>query len=279
MYILVGVIVVIAVGIIAMPKKKNVSKKLDRAKELLVKGEVVKVNEMLDEIIIFPIGEKYSEEYAIQLVESLKFLKEVCRAQNLLKDDLIDPVIGALNGIQAEGGKIDSSVVEPLEQWIEQMSKDTASQVNQMMADAMNGNIEMVESEREVDFSSEVTEQSEIDVLNKMGSFLLKRKFAEGIKFVEEHMPEQMSPFKASLLDQKAGLLFMDGKVDKAVSCYQEILKYYPESYRIKSALAEGYVALKDYEKALIQAKEVLNFSRDKDSVKTCKQIVSKYGK
>ncbi|GMQ63840.1 tetratricopeptide repeat protein [Vallitalea maricola] len=271
-------VVVVVVGIIFMPKKKNVTKKLDKAKKLFGDGEIVKVNQMLDEIIIFPISEKYSAEYANQLIESLNFLKQVCKAQNITKDNLIDPVLQKLKGIQVEGGKIDSEEIEPLEQWVEKMSKDAYSQAKQLLKDAAQEDIEVVESGREDDFTSEVTEQSEINILNQIGTFMLKRKLNEGIQYIDEHMSKEMTPFKASLLDSKAGMYFMDGKVHKAVECYKEILIHYPESYRIKTSLAEGYVELKEYEKALSQAKEVLNSSQDKDNVKTCKKIVNKYG-
>lgn len=277
--LLIAVIVCAVGGIIFIPKKKNISKKLDKAKKLLGDGEVVKVNEMLDEIIIFPISEKYSAEYAKQLIESLNFLKEVCKAQNISKDNLIDPVLQKLRNIQSEGGKINSDVVEPLEQWIEQMSKDVYSQANELMKDAINGDIEVIEGEREEDFTSEIMDPAEIHIINQIGTFMLKRKFKDGMHFIDENLPEEMSPFKASLIDSKAAMLFMDGKVDKAVECYKEILEYFPESYRIKTSLAEGYVELKDYESALGQAKEVLNFSRDKNNIKTCRKIVTKYGK
>lgn len=276
--LIVAIIIVVGV-ILIMPKKKNVTKKLEQAKKLLAEGEVTKVNEMLNEIIIFPISEKYSSEYAKQLIESLEFLKEVCRAQNISKDNLIDPVLQKLKSLQVDGGKIDSDIVEPLEQWIDQMGKDVYSQANQLLKDAQNGNIEVIDNEREEDFTSEIIDPSEINIINHVGTYLLKRKFKEGIQYINENMPKEMTPLKACLLDSKAGLYFMDGKVDKAIECYKEILAHYTESYRIKTSLAEAFVEIKDYDKALTLAKEVLNFSRDNDNIKTCRKIVNKYAK
>jgi tetratricopeptide (TPR) repeat protein len=262
-----------------MPKKKIVSKKLEKAKKLLAEGEIIKVNGMLNEIIIFPITDNYSPEYAKQLIQSLHFLKEVCRAQNISKDNLIDPVLQKLTALQVEGGKIDSDIVEPLELWINKMGEDVYSQANQLLKEAENGNIEVADNEREEDFTTEIIDPSEINIINQVGTYLLKRKFQDGIQYIDANMPKEMTPLKASLLDSKAGLFFMAGKVDKAVECYNEILFHYVDNYRIKTSLAEAFVELKDYEKAITQAKEVLNFSRDNDNIKICRKIVNKYAK
>lgn len=278
MKIVIGIIVaLVIIGLIFMPKKKNVGKKLDKAKQLFEQDEFVKINSMLDELIIFPISEKYTTEYAQSLIESLNFLKKVCKAQNISKDDLIDPILYELKKISSDGEKIDSSITEPLEKWIEEMVKGTEFQANTLIKDSASYN-EMVENGKDEDFLNEELTREESDVINSVGKYLLKRKFNEGITFLDRQIPTEMSTFKANLLDQKAALYFMDGKINEAVKCYQEILRHYPDNYRIKTSLAEGYVQLKDIDNALKYAKEVVNFSRSSENQNTCRKIVKKYG-
>ena len=277
MKIIIGAIVIfIVLVVIFTPKKKNIGKKLDMAKKLFEEGELVKINSMLDELIIFPINEKYNVDYATSLIEALNFLKKVCKAQNISKDDLIDPIIVALKKIHADGEMIDSSITDPLENWIHEMVKGAENQAETLMKDSATSS-ETLEDGEDEDFTNEVFSNEELEVINSVGKYLLKRKYEEGIAFLDSHMPSEMSAFKASLLDQKAALCFMNGKVNEAVGYYQEILTHYPDNYRIKSSLAEGYVELKDIDNALKYAKEVVNFSRNSDSVKTCRKIVKKY--
>lgn len=278
MKIIAGIIVVlIVVGVIFRPKKKNIDKKLDKAKKLFDENEFVKINGMLDELIIFPISEKYSVDHAQSLIEALNFLKKVCKAQNISKDNLIDPILYQLKKITSDGERIDASITDPLENWIDEMVKGAEFQANALIKDSANYNEEIADGEDE-DFTDEAFSEEEVAVINRIGSYLLKRKYKEGMDFIDKHMPVESSAFKANLLDQKAALCFMDGKINEAIKYYQEILTYYPDNYRIKTSLAEGYVELKEMDNALKYAKEVANFSRNSESVKTCKKIIRKYG-
>lgn len=276
-FIVFGVIVVILVGLIFAPKKKNVGKKLEKARALFADDEIIKVNEMLDEIIIFPISEKYTGEYAAQLVESLKFLKQVSKAQNINNDKMIDPVIEELTKLIVEGGKLDSDITKDLEAWIDEMTKDASKQSKALVSGVVDGTLNTEVTEFEDDFTSEVKSEQELKVINSIGSYILRRKFKDGLAFIDSHLPKDMSAYKATLLDQRAALLFMDGNIKEAIDHYHEILLHYPENYRIKSALAEGYAELELKDESLKYAKEVVNFSRDKDLLKTCRKIVNRF--
>lgn len=277
MKIVIGIIIgLVVIGLIFMPKKKNVGKKLEKAKKLFDQGEFIKINSMLDELIVFPINEKYTINYAQSLIESLNFLKKLCKEQNISKDDLIDPILYELKKISSDGEKIDSSITEPLENWIDKMVKSAENQANTLIEDSENSS-EIIDNGKDEDFTNDELSYEESEVINSVGKYLLRKKYKEGITFLDSHIPNEMSSFKANLLDQKAALYFMDGKVKEAVKYYQEILKHYPDNYRIKTSLAEGYVQLKDIDNAIKCAKEVVNFSRSSESQKTCRKIIKKY--
>ena len=277
-YLLIGGIVVAGAVYHFIPKKGTAVKKMKKARDLFEEGEIVKLNQMLDEIIVFSINGKYKSDYVDHLLEALNFLKDVCKEQNINKDDLIDPVMEALRGIQSTGGIVSTDITDPLEEWLSEMAKGQDAQIGQLLKDAQNGDILIVE-ESDNDFTSEITDPAETKVINSVGSYMLKRKFKEGIAYLDSHMPENMSAFKASLMDQKAAMYFMDGQIDKASDLYQDILKHYPDNNRIKTSLAEAYVESKRTEDAVKVAKEVLASTADKDSRKTCQKIVKKYDK
>lgn len=277
-YLFIGVVVVAGVVYYFMPKKKTAIKKMEKARNLFEKGEIIELNQMLDEVIVFSINGKYKADYVEHMLEALNFLKDVCKEQNINKNDLIDPIIKEMRNIQSTGGEISTEITDPLEDWISEMSKNQEAQVEQLLKEAENGNISVTD-EDEDDFTSQIIDPTETKIINSVGGYMLKRKLNEGIAFLDSHMPNNMSSFKANLMDQKAAMYFMDGKVDKAADIYLEILNHYPNNNRIKTSLAEAYVESKMIEDAVELAKEVLKNSRGKDNIKTCQKIVKRYSK
>lgn len=277
-YLFIGVVVVAGVVYYFMPKKKTAIKKMEKARNLFEKGEIIELNQMLDEVIVFSINGKYKADYVEHMLEALNFLKDVCKEQNINKNDLIDPIIKEMRNIQSTGGEISTEITDPLEDWISEMSKNQEAQVEQLLKEAENGNISVTD-EDEDDFTSQIIDPTETKIINSVGGYMLKRKLNEGIAFLDSHMPNNMSSFKANLMDQKAAMYFMDGKVDKAADIYLEILKHYPNNNRIKTSLAEAYVESKMIEDAVELAKEVLKNSRGKDNIKTCQKIVKRYSR
>lgn len=275
---IIAVILIIIVFIFA-PKSKDIPAKYEKAKKYLQDEENSKALAMTDEFIIFPISGKYSYDSAIQLIKSLHLLEEICKSQNYSKKDLIDPIIAALSLIQDDGGKLDMDEIDELEQWINKISGSVEDQVSAVMDDVKSGKIKVIEKTFEPDFDNEITDPDQIEIINKVGKFFLVSNKQKGIDFINKILPSEMSAFKASLLDSKAGLFFMSGKVDQALPLYKEILESYPKSNRVKTALVEALFELGIYQEAIDQARIVIKESIDHDNLKTCEKIIKKASK
>lgn len=270
-------VIVIGVIIAFIPKKKNIPVKYAEAKKLFEDGEVVKACSLMDEIIIFSISEKYTYDEAKQMIQSLQLLKEICRAQNIDKDAMIDPVIAAFKAVPEEGGVVSSNVTDGIDKFVSRISGSTDALINTMIDEASNGNIVSGSQENEKDFVDDITDDNQNSIINKSGKYLMKGNIKEGIAFIDSHMPEEMGPFKASLLDQKSGLLFMDNKFQEAVEIEEQILEDFPDNNRTRCGLAEGLVKLGRIEEAVKHAKIVAQSTKDKYLLKTANDILQKY--
>jgi tetratricopeptide (TPR) repeat protein len=277
--IVVVVIIIVIVVFLFYPKKKNIPVKYEKAKKYLEEGDIVNACYLMNEIIVFPISGKYSYEEARQMLKSLQLLKDVLKAQNINKDEMIDKVIAAFEAVPMEGGKVKDGITTHVENFVNELSVSSSSIADTLIDEAKKGNIIENGESDDKDFVHDVTDDGELAVINSIGKYLLTGRKKEGIAFIDTNMPEEMGAFKACLLDQKAALLFMNGQIKDAVGIYEQLLTVYPDNNRIRSALAEGLVELGRKDEAVNHADIVVRSAKDKNLKKTANKILSKYSK
>lgn len=277
-YIILGIVaVIVVVGLVFAPKKRNIPEKYKKAKGFLEEGNISEAIALLPEILIFPIRGKYSSEDAKQHILSIRLLESICEEQGMDQSSIFAPALTAFNRIYQDGGTVDSDLTDPIEELVEKMTKSAESQATLLLNAAREGNALDNKDAQDEDFTDLITSQEEQSIVNSIGKYLLTRNYQEGLSFIEKHLPSEMNPFKACLLDQKAAILFMNGDLEGASAIYKELLDFSPKNCRILTSLAESLVEMRRGHEAIEYAKQVTYYSKDRNLIRTAEKIVKKF--
>lgn len=273
---IIALVVIFAVVGMFMSKRgrANAPDRLEEARRLFAAGEQYAALKGLEEAFWVPVTEEYEADDARTAHGAIVLLGEILADMNTDASTLLDPLLTQLEAAKDGGGVVDYDVTQPVETFLHRAA-DAENLRDDLVSLVREGVLE-VEEQREQEFSMP-PDAGEMDIINKVGRFLLRGKERKAVEFIDQHLEGTEGRFRAELLNQRGGAHFMAEDFDAALTDYEECAQIQPDDAMHYSNAAEAAEKLGDVDTARRHAEKAIEVGGDRDAISTAEDVLSRH--
>lgn len=255
-------------------RRKNAPDSLERARSLFSEGEQYEALKTLKDAFWVPVMGEYEEpEDAQTAYGAVSLLDDILADMNLDASKLLDPLLEQLEAATVGGGTVDEELSHPVEDFLERaaFAENLRDDLEQLVREGL---VEV--EERQQQESAVPPEAGEMDIINKVGRFMLRGQPDKAVEFVDRHIEGTEGRFRAEILNQRGGANFMAENFEAALADYEECAQIQPENAMHYSNAAEAAEKLGDSSRARAFASRALEVGGDRDAVATAEDVLSR---
>lgn len=240
-------------------RKANAGDNLEKIKQLHAKGELNEAMKLLAKSFYQPVSDKYSLQEAQVAYDMILEAEGMIKDMNIDARAIIEPAKLELGRIKSTGGEVNSDNYTAFTEMLDKIEfADDEENVAMIMNAVMNGDVKAA-PEAYVNMWGEKSSKFD-EVINGVGKLILRNKLDDALTLLNGSIPlAKLDGDKASLLNQRGTVYFMQNDFAAAVKDYTECISLEPDYPTHRINLAEALVKAGDISRAKEIAAAILN--------------------